>query len=250
MIASRERESIRDEIATCCRKLTLSRNVAKLCEEESTPRQEDFLLRVLKEEVEGRERTKRTRLLNKAGFPVYKTLEEFQFRAVTLPSTLSRDELVEGAFIAEKRNLVMYGEVGTGKTHLAIAIGVKACEQGLTVRFFTVAELISRLSEAKRCGTLERLLNDLQRVELLILDEWGYIPVDREGSQLLFRIIADSYETRSLVITTNLEFSKWGTAFTDDQMAAAMIDRLAHHGQLLVFSGPSYRMEHALMKKR
>ncbi|SDW92016.1 IstB-like ATP binding protein, partial [Alicyclobacillus hesperidum] len=86
--------------------------------------------------------------------------------------------------------------------------------------------------------------------DLLILDEWGYVPVDREGSQLLFRVVADSYESRSLVITTNLEFSKWGSVFTDDQMAAAMIDRLAHHGHLLVFEGESYRMKHALMKQR
>lgn len=107
-----------------------------------------------------------------------------------------------------------------------------------------------RLAEAKRNGTLERLLTDIQRTQLLVLDEWGYIPVDKEGSQLLFRVIADSYESRSLVITTNLEFSKWGSVFTDDQMAAAMIDRLAHHGHLFVFEGESYRMKNALMKER
>ena len=111
-----------------------------------------------------------------------------------------------------------------------MAIGVRACMQGRIVRFFTVTDLVLRLSEAKRAGTLERLLKDILRTELLVLDEWGYVPVDREGSQLLFRVVADSYESRSLIITTNLEFSKWGGVFTDDQMAAAMIDRLAHHG--------------------
>jgi len=85
---------------------------------------------------------------------------------------------------------------------------------------------------------------------LVVLDEWGYLPIDREGAQLLFRVVADSYETRSLILTTNLEFSKWGAVFTDDQMTAAMIDRLAHHGHLLVFEGESYRMQHALMKER
>ncbi len=99
--------------------------------------------------------------------------------------------------------------------------------RGTTVRFFTVTDLVLRLSEARRAGTLERLQQDLQRADLLVLDEWGYVPVDRDGSQLLFRVIADSYETRSLILTTNLEFSKWGSLFTDDQMAAAMIDRLA-----------------------
>ncbi|WP_263364389.1 ATP-binding protein [Paenibacillus sabuli] len=93
-------------------------------------------------------------------------------------------------------------------------------------------------------------MSEIQRCQLLVLDEWGYIPVDKVRSQLLFRVIADSYESRSLVITTNLEFSKWGAIFTDDQMAAAMIDRLVHHGHLLVFEGEIYRIKHALMKER
>ena len=93
------------------------------------------------------------------------------------------------------------------------------------------------------------MITELKRLDLLILDEWGYVPVDKEGSQLLFRVISDSYESKSLILTTNLEFSKWGGIFTDQQMAAAMIDRLIHHGHLLLFDGPSHRMEHALMRK-
>lgn len=107
-----------------------------------------------------------------------------------------------------------------------------------------------KLSEALKEGTLERLIKSIARADLLIIDEWGYVPVDRQGAQLLFRIIADSYERRSVVLTTNLEFSKWGTIFTDDQMAAAMIDRLAHHGHILLFEGESYRMKHALMRQK
>ena len=99
-----------------------------------------------------------------------------------------------------------------------------------------------------KCKRLERLVRDLKQLDLLILDEWGYVPVDREGSQLLFRVIADSYESKSLILTTNLEFSKWGGVFTDEQMAAAMIDRLVHHGHLLMFDAKSYRMTHALMR--
>ena len=109
--------------------------------------------------------------------------------------------------------------------------------------------LIWRLAEARKNGTLERFRNELNNLDLLILDEWGYVPVDRDGSQLLFRVISDSYESKSLLLTTNLEFSKWGSIFTDDQMAAAMIDRLVHHGHLVLFEGNSYRMEHALMKQ-
>ena len=100
-----------------------------------------------------------------------------------------------------------------------------------------------------RDNTLERLLRDLRSLDLLILDEWGYVPVDKDGSHLLFRVISDSYESKSLILTTNMEFSKWGGIFTDDQMAAAMIDRLVHHGHLLIFEGKSHRMEHALMRQ-
>ena len=139
--------------------------------------------------------------------------------------------------------------VGVGKTHMAIAAGVKACNLGYKTKFYTVTELVLKLAEARKNGTLEKLLRELRGLDLLILDEWGYVPVDKDGSQLLFRVISDSYESKSLILTTNLEFSKWGGIFTDDQMAAAMIDRLVHHGHLLIFEGKSYRMEHALMRR-
>ncbi|MEK3885764.1 IS21-like element helper ATPase IstB [Paenibacillus sp. PL2-23] len=246
----KERAAVRSEISAFCKKLVLSQRAVELCEAEATPKQEEFLHRVLAEEMENRERSRRSRLMSRAGFPVYKTLEGYERRGVKLPGSLQWSDLEDGTFIQAKRNLVLYGPVGTGKTHLAIAAGLRACELGMVAKFYTVAELVMRLAEAKRGGTLERLLADIQRAQLLVLDEWGYIPVDKEGSQLLFRVIADSYESRSLVITTNLEFSKWGSVFTDDQMAAAMIDRLAHHGHLLIFEGESYRMKNALMKER
>lgn len=151
--------------------------------------------------------------------------------------------------VPAKRDFGLLQETRT-EPALAIAAGLRACELEKAVKFYTVAELVMRLGEAKRGGTLEKLMSEIGRTQLLILDEWGYIPVDKEGAQLLFRVIADSYESRSLIITTNLEFSKWGSVFTDDQMAAAMIDRLAHHGHLLVFEGESYRMKHTLMKER
>lgn len=250
MSVVKDRETMRSDISAFCKKLVLSQRAVALCETEATPRQEEFLHRVLAEEMENRERSRRSRLMSKAGFPVYKTLEGYELHGVKLPNSLQWSDLTEGTFIQGKRNLVLYGPVGTGKTHLATAVGIRACELGMTVKFYTIAELVMRLAEAKRGGTLERLMSEIQRTQLLILDEWGYIPVDKEGSQLLFRVIADSYESRSLVITTNLEFSKWGSVFTDDQMAAAMIDRLAHHGHLLVFEGESYRMKNALMKQR
>jgi DNA replication protein DnaC len=243
-----EREAIRSEISACCSKLMFSQNSVQLCQE-AAPQQEEFLYQVFRSELEHRDCCRRARFLKKASFPVYKTLEGYDFNTIKLPSSLTRDDLLTGQFIREKRNIVMYGPVGTGKTHLATAIGVKACENGIETRFFTASEIVLKLSEFKRCGTLEKFIHDLLKAELLIIDEWGYVPIDREGAQLLFRVISDSYETRSLLITTNLEFSKWGAVFTDDQMAAAMIDRLAHHGHLILFEGESYRMKHALMKQ-
>ncbi len=243
------RRERREVIASYCKRLSWSQTAVALCEQ-ATPTQEGFLEQVMAAELANREVGRRARLLSRAGFPAHKTLADFDRRVVQLPSTLPWADLEQGTFIAEHRNLVLFGSVGLGKTHLATALGMAACERGQTVRFFTVTGLVIRLTEALKAGTLERAFMELQRADCLILDEWGYLPIDRQGAQLLFRVVADSYETRSLVLTTNLEFSKWGTVFTDDQMTAAMIDRLAHHGYLLIFDGESYRMQHALMKER
>ena len=244
----KNRENMRGEIIAYSRQLMLSGSVAELCAAEATPRQEQFLHRVLSEEIKRRECNKKTRLLKRAGFPVLKSFAEYEFSEIRFPPDLSREKLLSCQFIAEKKNLVLYGGVGTGKTHMSLALGILACEMGLKVRFYTVTELVLKLSDSYHTGTLERLVRELKQLDLLILDEWGYVPVDREGSQLLFRIIADSYESKSLILTTNLEFSKWGSVFTDEQMAAAMIDRLVHHGHLLMFDAKSYRMTHALMR--
>lgn len=249
MILPKARRERREVIAGYCKRLSWSQTAVTLCEQ-ATPMQEVFLEQVMAAELANREVGRRARLLSRAGFPAHKTLADFDRRVVQLPSTLSWADLEQGTFIADHRNLVMFGSVGLGKTHLSTALGLAACERGQTVRFFTATGLVVRLTEARKAGTLERVFMDLQRTDLLVVDEWGYLPIDREGAQLLFRVVADSYETRSLILTTNLEFSKWGTVFTDDQMTAAMIDRLAHHGHLVLFEGESYRMQHALMKER
>ena len=244
------RSESRTEISLLLKRMALSQTAVKLCEEEATAAEESFLLKVLEGEMASREEARKARFLREAGFPVYKSFEGFDFSSVKLPPSLPKEELLSAGLVAKQQNLVLYGPVGTGKTHLATALGIAACLHSLHTRFFTAAELVVKLSEAFKEGGLEKLLKNILRADLLIIDEWGYVPVDRQGAQLLFRIIADSYERRSIVLTTNLEFSKWGTIFTDDQMAAAMIDRLAHHGHILLFEGESYRMKYALMRQR
>lgn len=248
--ARTNRSELRDEISALLKRVTFSQTAIMVCKDAGDARMERFLAKVLAAELENRENVRHARLLREAAFPVYKTFEGYDFTNLKLPPLLPRGELESAGFIGEKRNLVLYGPVGTGKTHLAIAIGVAACARGHRVKFYTAAELVVRLSEAYAVGALEKLLRTILKADLLIIDEWGYVPVDRQGAQLLFRIVADSYERRSLVLTTNLEFSKWGSIFTDDQMAAAMIDRLAHHGHIVLFEGESYRMKNALMRQK
>ena len=160
-----------------------------------------------------------------------------------------RAQLENLDFVAGCEDLVLYGPVGTGKSHLAIAIGRLACERGVPVRFFTATGLLMRLRRAQQENRLDRELASIGKARLLIIDEFGYLPIDEEGSRLLFQIISDSYETRSIIYTTNIEFSGWGRVLGDKNMAAALIDRTVHHGRLIRFEGRSYRSEHALMTK-
>ncbi|MBD5537552.1 MAG: ATP-binding protein [Lachnospiraceae bacterium] len=249
MMTPKMKEELCSRILAGSRRLFLSARISEVCMEKGTQKQLEFVEELLQAELDLRDENRRNRLIKRAGFPVYKTFEGYSYEAVKFPPAFSREELETLEFVTGKKNLVLYGPVGIGKTHMAVAAGVKACMRGYKTKFYTVTELVLKLAEARRNGTLERLLKDLRTLDLLILDEWGYVPVDKDGSQLLFRVISDSYESKSLILTTNLEFSKWGGIFTDDQMAAAMTDRLVHHGHLLIFEGRSYRMEHALMRQ-
>lgn len=181
------------------------------------------------------------------GSPVVKGLDGYDFTNVRLPDGYMLDELLGLGFIPRAQDLVFYGKTGRGKTHLAIGLGMKAIDMGLGVRFHQTAELVLQLGKAKRDGTLETMLRDIGRADLIILDEFGYVPFDIDGARLLYQIIAGSYERRSIIFTTNIEFSKWGTVFADDKLAAAIIDRIVHHGRLLEFTGQSRRVSEALM---
>lgn len=143
----------------------------------------------------------------------------------------------------------MFGPPGTGKTHLAIALGRQACRQGIPARFFTAAELVMRLLRASTENRLDRELAQIGRARLLVIDELGYVPIDEEGSRLLFQVVTNAYERQSVIYTTNIEFSGWGRIFGDPNTARRLsIDRTVHHGRMIRFEGDSYRKTHALMQ--
>ena len=164
-------------------------------------------------EVEEREVTRKNRLLKQAKFDVIKTFEDYSFKNIQIPQSVSIQDLKTASFVDKKENLILYGSVGTGKSHLATALGVEACNKGKRVRFYRTAALVNELITAKADGNLKRLLKSIANTDLLVCYEWGYIPFEREGSQLLFQVISECYEKRSLIITTNLEFSKWNGIF-------------------------------------
>lgn len=202
---------------------------------------------LIEHELGIRERNKRQRLFRKASFPQIKSFDDYDFSQVVFPQGYSSDDLMSLAFLDTAQDFVFYGQTGRGKTHLAIAIGNACVKSGKMARFFTTADLVLMLTKANRERSLEMVLKDIGRADLIILDEFGYVPLDIEGARLLFQVISDCYEKRSLIITTNIEFSKWGTIFGDDKLAAATIDRIVHHGRLVEFNGTSKRMDRALM---
>lgn len=154
-------------------------------------------------------------------------------------------ELLQAAFVPERHNVVLVGGVGTGKTHLAIALAMACCQREHRVRFTTAAELTNTLVEAKAQGRLSRKLEHYARFDVVVLDELGYVPFDKQGADLLFAFITRVYERRSLIVTTNLAFAQWHQVFLDPTAAAAVIDRIVHHAAILKTEGQSYRLRNA-----
>lgn len=236
------------EVLALAQGLPFTKSVLHPVVEEASASQRRFLHRLFTQEQQSRESSKRARLIRQAGFPVLKSLEGYDWQNVHWPPDWGRPQLENLEFVHRRENLVLYGDVGTGKTHLAIALGHLACQEGVRVKFTTAAALVAQLRQAAAAGVLEKQLAQIGRHELLIIDELGYLPIDNQGARLLFQVIADAYEKRSIVYTSNLEFSRWGQVFGDDQMAAAIIDRTVHHGRMVRFKGGSYRVANATMK--
>jgi DNA replication protein DnaC len=228
-----------------CVALKLGSRMAENYKKIKTKTHEEFLEKLLSIEVEARETNRKNSLLKTAKFDVVKTFEKYCFDEIEIPANIDIEDIKTASFIEKKDNLILYGPVGTGKTHLATAIGVEACNRGKTVKFFRTAALVNALLEAKKNEELKKFLKQIEKTDLLICDEWGYIPFEKDGSQLLFQVISECYEKRSLIITTNLEFSKWNSIFYDEKLTTAIIDRIIHHGHLLLFNGSSYRLKNS-----
>jgi DNA replication protein DnaC len=205
---------------------------------------EQFAAALLKTETDSSDSHGGQSRIRAARFPSRRTLEEFDFAFQT---SLRRDTVLHLGqldFLAGKENIVLLGPPGIGKTHLSIALGIRACLAGHRVSFRTATEWVALLADAQRNGRLDLELDRLQRVPLVIVDEVGYIPFDPQAANLMFMLVSRRYERASLIVTSNKPFSAWGEIFGDEVTAAAMIDRLVHHAEILALKGDSYRLKH------
>jgi DNA replication protein DnaC len=224
---------------------TLRQSVSRLAERARTENwsHEEFLAACLQREVAAREAHGGEGRIRAARFPARKSLEEFDYDHAR---GLKRDLIAHLGgldFITARDNVVFLGPPGTGKTHLAIGLGIRACQAGHRVLFATAAGWVNRLAEAHAAGRLQGELVRLGRYPLLIVDEVGYIPFEPEAANLFFQLVSARYERASLIVTSNKPFGRWGEVFGDDVVAAAMIDRLVHHADVVALKGDSYRLK-------
>lgn len=209
---------------------------------------EEYLLQLFEKEIQQREERKVNLLLNQATLPKVSDTP-FSWKEIVLAKGLDKEYLLNGDFIEQQENLIFYGGVGTGKTFLSTLIGLNAIHKyGKPVKFYTVASLVNQLLDANEKGTLNKVYKKIEKLDLLILDELGYIPLHKQGAELLFQVISMCYETKSIIITTNLQFGQWNHVFGDPILTEAVIDRLIHHSHLVVFKGPSNRMKESLIQ--
>ena len=210
---------------------------------------EAFLLALVEMEAQQREENAHQKRLRMARFPVIKSLDQFDFTAVPSLNKARVLDLAQGDYLDKRENLILMGNSGTGKTHLATALGLIACQQGRKVRFLTAAGLINLLTEAQAGLRLSHLERSLAQMDLLIIDEIGYVPFSEKGAQLFFQVVAQSYERQSLIMTTNLDFSQWPQVFGSEQLTGALLDRLTHHAHILTMNGESFRFRESMSKK-
>jgi DNA replication protein DnaC len=223
---------------------TMLREYAKLasvCQSERADYQ-TFLLRLSEREVQDRELRAAERRVKDAKFPVVKTLDTFDFQAQPSINQELIRELIRGEYMDRCENVLLIGNSGTGKSHLATGLAFAACQQGRRVRFFTATGLITQLLEKREERQLERFQKQLERLHLIVLDELGYVPFSKTGAELLFEVVSRAYERTSLIVTTNLPFEAWTEVMGTERLTGALLDRLTHRIHILEANGESYRL--------
>lgn len=209
-----------------------------------------YLLRLVEMELIDRERRVVERRIREARFPAVKSLDTFDFTAIPSINKMLVLELARCEFVLRRDNVIALGNSGTGKTHTALALGLAACQRGLSVAFFTAAGLVHALSEARDERRLLKLQAQLQAVKLLIIDELGYVPLSRTGAELLFDVFSRRHERGSTIVTSNLPFDEWTSVLGSERLTGALLDRLTHHVHILEFNGDSFRLKHSKARRR
>src|SRR6266480_4753371 len=210
---------------------------------------EQFLLRLVEQEMLDRERRATERRIKAAKFPVSKSLETYDFLAIPSLNKRLVVELARCEWIGRRENVLALGNSGTGKTHIALALGLAACQKGFRVRFTTAASLAHELIEAKDERRLIRFQRMLSSFELLIIDELGFVPLSKTGAELLFEVFSRRYERSATLVTSNLPFNEWTEAFGSERLTGALLDRLTHHVHILEMNGESYRLKDSKRKR-
>ena len=209
-----------------------------------------FLLRLAELELIDRERRMVERRIKAARFPAVKTLESFDFPVLPSLKKMLVLELARSEYIERRENIIALGNSGTGKTHIALGLGLAACQKGLSVGFTTAAALVHELMEARDEKRLLRLQKQLSAYKLLIIDELGFVPLSKTGAELLFEVFSQRYERASTLVTTNLPFDEWTEVFGSERLTGALLDRLTHHVHILEMNGESYRLKQSEMRHR
>ena len=236
-------DDMKEALAECCKKLRLSASLASRAMTQQGENNQDFLLNLLTSEIANREAARIARNMNMAGFPCRYQAEQYRTDEIDFPDGVSFEGLLALDFYKSGKNVIMYGGTGTGKTMLSILIGMAACRENIPVRFYRVATLINLLAESKQEGTLSQFKKKkLNPAKILLLDEFGYVPYDRVGSELLFDSLSEIHEQKSIVLNTNLEFSQWVNVLYDKRMTTALIGRLIQHVELILFPGENNRL--------
>jgi DNA replication protein DnaC len=244
-------ELVLDHITKQLRLPTIARQYRSLAREaeERNLSYEEYLLALLESESQTREENQRQRRLKQATFPVQKTLDTYDF---SLMPSLNRNRfitLAKGDFVDKKENIILLGSSGTGKTHLAISLGIEMVQNGYKTKFITASELVEELLMANAEHKLGVFEKKWLKFDVIIVDELGYVPFSKTGAELLFQFFSSRYERASVIITTNLEFAEWTNLFGDEKMTTALLDRLTHRSHIHLLNGESYRFRQS-MKQR